>query len=197
MGRIFYIMGKSASGKDRIYRSLLEDAHLPVKEFTIFTTRPIRQGETDGKEYYFVDRDRLNDLREAGKIIEERSYNTVHGIWTYFTADDGRTDLEKYDYLGIGTLESYEKLRDYYGTEKILPIYIEVEDGIRLERALQRERMQKVPKYKEMCRRFLADCEDFAEEKIQHLKIEKRFYNNGTLEECRKEVEEYISFMVQ
>lgn len=197
MGKIFYIMGKSASGKDRIYRSLLEESPLPVKEFTIFTTRPIRQGETDGKEYYFVDRERLNELRTAGKIIEERSYNTVHGIWTYFTADDGRTDLEKYDYLGIGTLESYEKLRDYYGTEKILPIYIEVEDGIRLERALAREKLQDVPKYKELCRRFLADSEDFAEEKIQRLGIGRRFYNNGALEECRKEVEQYISFMVQ
>lgn len=196
MGKIFYIMGKSASGKDHIYRSLLEETNLPVREFTIFTTRPIRHGETDGKEYYFVNEDRLNSLRAAGKIIEERSYDTVHGIWTYFTADDGKTDLTHYDYLGIGTLESYEKLRMYYGEEKLVPIYIEVDDGIRLERALQRERTQEMPKYKEMCRRFLADCDDFAEGNIQRLGIEKRFYNNGTLEECRKEVEEYISFMI-
>lgn len=196
MGKIFYIMGKSASGKDHIYRSLLEETDLPVREFTIFTTRPIRHGETDGKEYYFVDEDHLNSLRAAGKIIEERSYDTVHGIWTYFTADDGKTDLAHYNYLGIGTLESYEKLRKYYGEKQLVPIYIEVDDGIRLERALQRERTQEVPKYKEMCRRFLADCEDFAEENIRRLGIERRFYNNGTLEECRKEVEEYISFVI-
>lgn len=196
MGKIFYIMGKSASGKDHIYRSLLEETDLPVREFTIFTTRPIRHGETDGKEYYFVDEDRLNSLKAAGKIIEERSYDTVHGIWTYFTADDGKTDLEHYNYLGIGTLESYEKLRKYYGAEKLVPIYIEVDDGIRLERALQREKTQEMPKYKEMCRRFLVDCDDFAENNIQRLGIEKRFFNNGTLEECRKEVEEYISFMI-
>lgn len=196
MGKIFYIMGKSASGKDHIYRSLLEETDLLVREFTIFTTRPIRHGETDGKEYYFVDEDHLNSLRAAGKIIEERSYDTVHGIWTYFTADDGKTDLAHYNYLGIGTLESYEKLRKYYGEKQLVPIYIEVDDGIRLERALQRERTQEVPKYKEMCRRFLADCEDFAEENIRRLGIERRFYNNGTLEECRKEVEEYISFVI-
>lgn len=196
MGKIFYIMGKSASGKDHIYRSLLEETDLLVQEFTIFTTRPIRHGETDGKEYYFVDEDHLNSLRAAGKIIEERSYDTVHGIWTYFTADDGKTDLAHYNYLGIGTLESYEKLRKYYGEKQLVPIYIEVDDGIRLERALQRERTQEVPKYKEMCRRFLADCEDFAEENIRRLGIERRFYNNGTLEECRKEVEEYISFVI-
>lgn len=196
MGKIFYIMGKSASGKDHIYQSLLQEEKLPLREFTIFTTRPIRHGETDGKEYYFVDEARLNELRADGKIIEERSYDTIHGIWTYFTADDGKTDLDHYDYLGIGTLESYEKLRAYYGAERLVPIYIEVEDGIRLGRALQRERGQEVPKYKEMCRRFLADCDDFSEEKIEALGIMRRFYNNDTLEECRKEVEEYISFMI-
>ena len=192
MGKIFYIMGKSASGKDHIYRGLLEKTSLPLKELVIFTTRPIRRGETEGKEYYFVDDARLNELRAEGKIIEERAYDTIHGIWTYFTADDGKTDLSQYDYLGIGTLESYEKLREYYGAEKIVPIYIDVDDGIRLERALKRERKQEVPKYKEMCRRFLADCEDFAEENIEKLEIKHRFYNNTTLEECMKEVEEYI-----
>lgn len=196
MGKIFYIMGKSASGKDHVYRSLLEETDLPLREFTIFTTRPIRHGETDGKEYYFVDEKRLNELRADGKIIEERSYDTVHGVWTYFTADDGKTDLEQYDYLGIGTLESYAKLRQYYGADRLVPIYIEVEDGIRLGRALARERQQEAPKYKELCRRFLADCEDFSEEKITELGIERRFYNNETLEVCRKEVEEYIAFMI-
>lgn len=192
MGKIFYIMGKSASGKDHIFRDLLDKSELPLKELVIFTTRPIRDGETDGKEYYFVDKARLCELREAGKIIEERSYDTVHGIWTYFTADDGKTDLKKYHYLGIGTLESYDKLRRYYGKDKIIPIYIEVDDGIRLERALKRERKPENQKYKEMCRRFLADSEDFSEENIAKVEITRRFYNNTTLEECRKEVEDFI-----
>ena len=90
--------------------------------------------------------------------------NTVHGIWKYFTVDDGQIDLEQGDYLLIGTLETYEKIREYYGAEHLVPIYIEVEDGERLARALERERRQAVPKYKEMCRRFLADEEDFCEE---------------------------------
>lgn len=196
MGKIFYIMGKSASGKDHIYRGLLDRTNLPLKTLVSYTTRPIRQGETNGKEYYFVDRSRLLELRSAGRIIEERSYDTIHGVWTYFTADDEHTDLNRYDYLGIGTLESYQKLRDYYGSGRIVPIYIDVDDGIRLERALRREKKQAVPKYKEMCRRFLADCEDFSEEKIERLSITRRFYNNAVLEECRKEVEEYIQSML-
>lgn len=67
-------------------------------------------------------------------------YQTVHGPWYYFTADDGQVDLEKNNYLGIGTLESYLKLKEYYGEDALCPLYVEVEDGIRLERALKREK---------------------------------------------------------
>ena len=196
MGKIFYIMGKSASGKDNIYAYLRNKDELGLKELVLYTTRPIRCGENNGKEYYFVDTCELERLRAAGRIIEERSYDTIHGIWTYFTADDGRSNLADYDYVGIGTLESYGKLKKYYGEERIVPIYIEVEDGIRLERALTRERMQKDPKYKELCRRFLADCEDFSEENIKSVGITRRFFNNSNLEECLKEVEDYIKSMI-
>lgn len=196
MGKIFYIMGKSASGKDRVYSNLINNSSLNLKELTLYTTRPIRNGETDGKQYFFVDDKKLNEFREAGKIIEERSYQTVHGIWTYFTVDNENTDLDTYNYVGIGTLESFGKLRKHYGTETVVPIYIEVEDGIRLERALIRERNQEEPKYKEMCRRFLADSEDFAQENISKMKINHRFFNNQAFEDCMKEVEDYIKSVV-
>ena len=54
--------------------------------------------------------------------------------------NDDQIDLEHQNYLIIGTLESYLKIRDYFGKEKVVPIYIEVEDGERLSRALNRER---------------------------------------------------------
>ena len=68
-------------------------------------------------------------------MIELRAYQVVGGVWKYFTVDDEQTDLDTKDYLAIGTLVSYEKLRDYYGAERIVPIYVEVEDGMRLARA--------------------------------------------------------------
>ncbi len=51
---------------------------------------------------------------------------------------------------------------------------IELDDGIRLQRALNRERTQAEPKYAEMCRRFLADSEDFSQEKIERAGISRR-----------------------
>ena len=181
MGKIFYLMGKSASGKDTIYKKVKEQ--LPeLKTIVIYTTRPIREGEQDGVEYFFVDDTRLQELQQAGKVIELREYNTVHGIWKYFTADDGQFDREDH-LIAIGTLESYVQLKKYFGDEKLVPIYIEVEDGLRLERALSRERMQKEPKYEELCRRFLADAADFSVDKLKEAGITWKYFNVD-MDEC-------------
>lgn len=192
MGKIFYIMGKSASGKDHMYDLLLANTELKLRPLVLYTTRPIRSGEVDGQTYYFTDEQHLTELRQEGKIIEERCYQTIHGPWYYFTADEGQFEEED-DFLGIGTLESYANLRSYFGQDRIVPLYIEVEDGIRLKRAIGREEMQEEPKYKELCRRFLADCEDFSEEKILAQGITDRISNNGTLEECLQAVTAVIS----
>ena len=191
MGKIFYIMGKSASGKDKIYSILLADQELNLRKMVLYTTRPVREGEENGKQYFFTDDKKLEEFRESGKLIESRSYHTVHGIWTYFTADDGQVKLNEADYLGIGTLESYRQLKEYYGEENVLPIYIQVEDGERLRRALVREQKQEEPKYAEMCRRFLADQEDFSEENIAGAGIGLRFENDD-LDICVKNISDYI-----
>ena len=180
-------MGKSASGKDRIYSFLLSREELNLKRLVLYTTRPIRAGEDNGREYYFTDEEQLEKFRISGKLIESRSYDTVHGIWTYFTADDGQIRPDGADYLGIGTLESYQKMREYYGADRVCPIYIQVEDGERLQRALLREKQQENPKYAEMCRRFLADEEDFSAEKLEKLGI-KKAYENKDLNECTEEL---------
>ena len=186
MGKIYCMMGKSSSGKDTLYQKVLE--RLPqIRRVVPYTTRPIRAGEQDGVEYHFVDDKQLAELESDGKVVELRAYNTVHGIWKYFTVDDGQIDLAQGDYLLIGTLETYEKIQEYYGSEHLVPIYIEVEDGERLARALERERRQAVPKYKEMCRRFLADEEDFCEENLKRLGIDKR-YRNTDMEICLNEI---------
>ena len=190
MGKIYYVMGKSSSGKDTIYKKLME-AHPRFRTIVPYTTRPIREGERDGVEYFFVDEERLREMQEAGQVIEVRSYDTKCGVWTYFTADDGQIDLNAHDYLVIGTLVSYQALREYFGEGKMVPVYIEVEDGLRLARAVERERRQAEPKYAELCRRFLADAEDFSEKNLKKAGISRRFVNNG-LAECLSEIEAYI-----
>lgn len=187
MKKIFYIMGKSSTGKDTIFKNLIDNKELNLNNIVIYTTRPIRIKERNGVEYFFTDEESLKTFEESGKVIEKRRYDTMHGPWYYFTVDDGQINLEKENYIILGTLESYEKIQNYYGKENLVPFYIEVEDGARLERALKREKKQTEPKYLEMCRRFIADEKDFSEENIRKLGIVKR-YKNIDKEACIEEV---------
>ena len=191
MGRIVYLCGKSSSGKDTIYRELLRKGTFKLRTIVPYTTRPVRAGEQNGREYFFTDEEGFQKLLTQGKIIEHREYHTIHGLWRYFTVDDGQIDLSKDDYILIGTLEGYEKMRAYFGEGVLLPVLIELDDGVRLQRALDRERRQEKPRYEEMCRRFLADSRDFCEEKVCEAGITRRFYNQD-LETCLKEIENYI-----
>lgn len=191
MGKIFYLMGKSSSGKDTIYKRLMANEKLSLKNIVLYTTRPIRSGEQDGVEYYFVTNEKLNALLKENKVIEKRTYHTCLGDWSYFTVDDEKVDLSTENYLMIGTIESYQKTKEYYGEDSVVPIMIELDDGIRLARALDRERSQKQPKYSEMCRRFLADEEDFSNEKKEAAGIMISFENQD-LSICLSRIEEYI-----
>lgn len=192
MGKIYCVMGKSSSGKDSIYHEIMEKGALGLKPIIPYTTRPIRDGEQDGREYHFCTEDTVQRLQDAGRIMELRAYNTVYGVWKYFTVDDERINLSKYNYLYIVTLEGYTKIREYFGADRVVPIYIEVEDGERLMRAIAREQKQDVPKYEEMCRRFLADSADFCDEKLVEAGVVCHFQNNDFVQTVQ-EVTAYIA----
>lgn len=191
VGKLFILIGKSASGKDAIYQRLMADPELNLVPYVGYTTRPIRSGEQEGREYHFSTINELRQFEADQKLIEKRVYHTVHGDWYYFSVDNEFLDLEHKDYLYIGTLESYLPIRDYYGKEQVVPIYIQVEDGLRLQRALDREKKQAEPKYAEMCRRFLVDAEDFSEENLRRAGIVRRF-DNLDMEQCLSEIKAYI-----
>lgn len=180
MGKIFFILGRSASGKDHLYQALLADASLGLRRMVLYTTRPIRAGEIDGETYHFIDARRLEELRRSGKVIEERTYETVAGPWTYLTADEGIEPDE--NYAIIGTLESFRRIREFYGRDRVFPIFVSSTEEHLLERSLRREKKQEHPNYRELCRRFLADSEDYADEKIRAAGITEIFANDGSME---------------
>ena len=188
--KIVYIMGKSSSGKDTIFKKLKEK--LNFNTYIMYTTRPIREGEKEGITYHYISNEKMQryiEGKEKEKLIEYRTYQTVHGPWTYATIADEQFQSDK-NMLMLGTLESYEKMKNVFKNE-LIPIYIEVEDGLRLERAIKRERQEKEPKYTELCRRFLADSKDFSEENLKKAGINKRFQNID-LDKCINEIEKEL-----
>ena len=150
MGKIFYLMGKSASGKDSIYKRL-RSLCPELKSIVLYTTRPMRDGEQEGVEYHFIGQKQLKKLEQSGKVVEVRTYQTVFGQWSYATVDD----------------------------------------GVRLERAIARERQQQEPKYTELCRRFLADEADFSPERLAELDVTEAF-ENQELEACVQAIADRI-----
>ena len=182
LGKIYYIMGKSASGKDTIYRELVR-LYPELREIILYTTRPIRDGEKNGREYFFTDEKSLDEYEKNGRLIEKRTYQTMYGPWSYATVDDGQVDIKKHSYIGIGTLESYLKIRDYYGRDNVQPIYISIDDRTRLLRAIEREAKEEKPKYIELCRRYIADEDDFSADKLAAAGIAGS-YQNIDLDKC-------------
>lgn len=164
-GKIFCLMGKSASGKDTLYKKIctqLENNECDVKQIITYTTRPKRSNELEGIEYHFITPEALDSFASAGLVVEQRNYDTKYGVWSYATIHDGQIKDDNC-YLVIQTPEGVKKLSEYYGDEHIIPIYVMIDDGTRLMRALMREMAQDEPKYDELCRRYLSDKEDFAE----------------------------------
>lgn len=191
MGYIYCLLGKSSTGKDTIYKKLLNSSELKLSKIVPYTTRPKRSNENNGDEYNFVSIAEKDKLLEEGNIIEMREYDTKYGKWYYFTVNDKSIDLSQKDYITIGTLQSFEKLKKYYGEDRVKDIYLEVDDATRLHRAYEREKSLVTPRFDEMCRRYLADCEDYAPEKIIDAGI-KTSFRNDTTESVVKEIIEYV-----
>ena len=185
---LFCIMGKSATGKDSIYKELLKRDKTLNKVIT-YTTRPKRDEEINNVQYNFVDEKFLIDNKN--KIIEERIYHTVYGDWHYATLDDGNILPDK-KYLIIGTLESYKDLVKFFGSDRVIPIYIEVDYETRHKRAIEREKTNDKLKLMEVERRFIADEKDFCEENLNNLNIKKRFTNKN-LNDCINEILQFIN----
>jgi len=184
-------MGKSATGKDTIYSKILQKCDW-LKPIVLYTTRPMRNGEIDGITYHFCDNKRIEELTEMGRVIESRTYNTDKGDWTYATVYNFKSGV---NYISIGTLQSFIMLKRYFQKSmefKVVPIYLEVSDRTRIERAVNRENNQSNPNYKELCRRFLKDVDDFSPERIEEAGINKIYITEDS-EECFIEIMKNIN----
>ena len=190
---IVFLTGKSATGKDTILSELLK-RHPDLEKAVSYTTRPQRAGEKDGEAYHFVTEEYFDkpDL----EIIDKRTYKVKlkdnhEGKWTYvFMNDfaDGKT------YLVAGALSVYMSFAEFFKSDTNVTlklIYLELPDRERLLRAIDR---CKDGNYAEVCRRYLADEEDFREIDSKFIKGYgiKRFYNIK-LEDCVHDIEKYLA----
>lgn len=184
---IFFI-GKSSSGKDTFYQKTLEK--FQIERVTPYTTRPKRPGEIEGKEYYFITEQKMKLLERKEQLLETRTYKTSKGIWTYATGKE-HFNLEENNYLNIITWQGYEQFLRFYSREQLIPFYITMDDGLRLERAINREIETENNNFAELCRRFLADSEDFKPEYI--MKHKPYIINNdGDIKNTQEQIDDIL-----
>ncbi len=182
--KIAMFIGPSSSGKDTFFKKTL--SLYEVLAIVHLTTRPPRPGEINGREYYFITQEKMNFLDINEYLIERRDYTTIHGVWSYATSK-ATIDLEHFNYITPNTWVAYKQFLEIYPKECLVPIYFQLDAGIRLQRALDREKQSSKSDYAEMCRRFLADSQDFTEEMIALYKpiiVE----NNGSMDETMEQI---------
>ena len=188
--KIFALLGYSSVGKDTILKQVLKDMD-DVKPIISTTTRPMRKGETEGVEYYFIDDTEF--FRRGTDFVEQRIYHTKvkeNGVekeatWRYGIE---RAELEKDDYL-IVIVDSvgYKELKNYVGNGRIVPIFISAPQEELRTRALARGDLEA-----EVDRRLKDDYERFMDFRVRTVYHEVK-NGEGRLEEAIKEVENIIT----
>lgn len=186
MGKIYCLIGRSSVGKDTIATELENRGFLKAVSFT---TRPKRENEVDGIDYFFVANDKFDKMREVNKIIESRKYYSNNVLWQYGLADVS-FNLSENDNVVVVDFMGYTELKRYFGEEVVKSIYIYVDNyWALLMRSLKRQPNASKEQVEEICRRFLKDNEEMNEnvEKNCDLKI-----NNENLEEALKEILTFV-----
>lgn len=158
--KLIALCGKSAVGKDTILNEVVgdDDKNEFFHKIVSVTTRPKRKSEVDGVDYYFVDDSDIPNLR----LLELEHFNG----WAYGTMqaelEEDRINLGIFTPRGIAQLAAT-------GLVELTVVIVESDADIRLSRSLLRSFGEQVL---EMCRRNIADAEDFSPKVLNKMREE-------------------------
>lgn len=152
------ICGKTASGKSTVQKEL---AKLGMNKVVTYTTRPPRDGELDGEDYHFIDRDEFRELMNDGFFVETTAYHVATDeVWYYGTPLHEIQDADS-DKVLVANPSGLTQIKDYCEFNNLkspIVCQIKASEDIALERLLHRN-----DNPKEAERRVKADNYDFKE----------------------------------
>lgn len=147
--KVIALIGKAGAGKDALLNAVLKTG-IEVNPLISCTSRPMREGEQDGVNYYYYTLEEFENKIKNGEMLEYVQFN---GWWYGLSIDAFKDDKINFVVMnpeGIRTLKN--KGMD------VRPLWVSVSDKARLMRQLTREEN---PNVSEIVRRFGADVEDF------------------------------------
>ena len=178
MYNIVALIGEAGAGKDsmmqQVLKRLADHGHLSdVHEIVSCTSRPMREGEAHGINYYYYDPEDF-----ALKILDDEMLEfTQFNNWWYGTGyqsvrSDGVINIGVFNPSGVNQLIDREDCR-------VTVFWVKTSDKQRFLRQLNREEH---PNVKEIVRRFSADWEDFENIEFSYIAIPNETiddFNNG------------------
>lgn len=175
--RIFCILGMSGTGKSTIVDCLKNDLTL----ITPCTTRPMRDGEVNGEDYYFYNKNDFESLVSNNQIVGVSEYKVANGdIWKYgFSINDLNQNK---DLILSCNPVSFNKLKEL--GFNVISILIKVDNKERLKRIYNRNDNQGID---EIMRRNKDDL--LVYRRFLH---DKLVYNNNSIEDCVNEIRNVI-----
>lgn len=165
--KIIALMGKAGSGKDTVLRKLMEEYPDKLHEIISCTTRPPREGEKNGINYYFLSVEEFTEKVLNGDMIEATMFND----WHYGTMKSA-LDSEKWN-IGVFNPDGIRCLQEEKDIE-LVTYWISACDKTRLIRQLEREEN---PDIDEIIRRFKTDKEDFNLMEMDDISFSRFFVN--------------------
>lgn len=157
--KLISITSPSSAGKNAILDAVLR-VNSNIKPIISTTSRPIREGEKQDKDYYFKTYEEVKQMIDNNEFIEHRNYKVATGdVWLYgihkseIEKDKDGTKIVIVDYDGLKELQKY----CYENDIELKSYYIECNPRERLFRSLKRESNTDNNKVIEACRRLIDD----------------------------------------
>lgn len=149
--KLIALIGKAGSGKDTILKDIVKIYKLPINPIVSYTTRPMREGEVEGREYHFISKDKFEQMINNNQMFEYVQFNN----WWYGTGinclDENKINIGIFNPSDIRTLINFSEI-------DLQVYYVYASDKERLLRQLNREEN---PNVSEIIRRYSADEKDF------------------------------------
>lgn len=153
MHKLICIVGETASGKDTLVKSVIDKYNLQLKKVVSYTTRPIRETETDGVEHYFTTDEKYDKIKKENVVVAETQIGNYRYMSTY--EECIKSDVYIIDPNGIRYLENIIQIKDL--DIEIIKVYIYTP----LEERKFRAKMSRSDFDKEFLARVNSESEQF------------------------------------